>query len=67
MQNPVKSAGLMSELVTNVRVAWRLLRDPRMPKLTKFIIPGWRLPICCCPSTFCRTSCLGSANLTIWR
>lgn len=40
MQNPVKSAGILSELVGNVRLAWRLIRDPRLPKMTKFLIPG---------------------------
>lgn len=40
MQNTVKSVGLLSELVNNVRLAWRLFRDPRLPNLTKFVIPG---------------------------
>ncbi len=40
MQNPVKSAGLLSELVRNARVAWRLFRDPRVSKIAKIAIPG---------------------------
>ena len=40
MQNPVKSVGLMSELLNNVRVAWKLFHDPRVSKLTKFALPG---------------------------
>ncbi len=40
MPNPVKSAGLITELVRNVQVAWKLLRDPRVSKLTKLAIPG---------------------------
>jgi uncharacterized membrane protein YkvA (DUF1232 family) len=40
MTNPVKSAGLLSEIVSNARLAWKLFRDPRVSKATKYLIPG---------------------------
>ena len=40
MQNPARSAGLLSDLVRNARVAWKLFRDPRVSKVTKLAIPG---------------------------
>jgi len=44
MPNPAeyvgKKAGLIPELVRNARLTWRLFRDPRVPNMTKLIIPG---------------------------
>ena len=40
MANPAKSAGLLSEIVGNARLAYKLFRDPRVSKVTKFAIPG---------------------------
>jgi len=44
MGNPVGSAGakagLLTEVVRNARLAWRLFRDPRVSGATKLIIPG---------------------------
>lgn len=44
MQNPVGSAGaragLLTGIVRNARLAWRLFRDPRVPNMTKLVIPG---------------------------
>jgi uncharacterized membrane protein YkvA (DUF1232 family) len=40
MANTAKSAGLLSELVNNARLAWKLFRDPRVSKTTKYLIPG---------------------------
>lgn len=40
MQNQAKSVGLLSELLNNVRVAWKLLKDPRVSKIAKIVIPG---------------------------
>lgn len=40
MQNPVKSTGLISDFVRNIQLAWKLFRDPRVSKITKFAIPG---------------------------
>jgi uncharacterized membrane protein YkvA (DUF1232 family) len=40
MANPTKSAGVISDIVTNARLAWKLFRDPRVSKTTKYLIPG---------------------------
>ena len=40
MANPTKSVGLLSEIVTNARLAYKLFRDPRVSKMTKYAIPG---------------------------
>jgi uncharacterized membrane protein YkvA (DUF1232 family) len=40
MQNPVKSAGLIPDVIRNARLAWRLFRDPRVSNMTKLVIPG---------------------------
>ena len=44
MANPVKGAaektGVITGIVQNARLAWRLLRDGRMPTVTKLLIPG---------------------------
>ena len=32
--------GFLSELLRNVRLAWRLLKDPRVPLPVKLILPG---------------------------
>ncbi len=44
MENPVgsagKKAGLLTEVVRNARLAWRLFRDPRVSGASKLIIPG---------------------------
>ena len=32
--------GLLAEIVRSVRLAWRLLWDPRVPLATKLILPG---------------------------
>jgi uncharacterized membrane protein YkvA (DUF1232 family) len=40
MANPVKSAGLITGIVENARLGWRLFRDQRVPVLTKLLIPG---------------------------
>ncbi len=44
MGNPVGSAGakagLLTEVVRNARLAWRLFRDPRVSGAAKLIIPG---------------------------
>jgi uncharacterized membrane protein YkvA (DUF1232 family) len=44
MANPVGSAGdkagIITEVVRNARLAWRLFRDPRVSGATKLIIPG---------------------------
>ncbi len=40
MTNSAKSAGVLSEIVQNARLAWKLFRDPRVSKATKFLIPG---------------------------
>jgi uncharacterized membrane protein YkvA (DUF1232 family) len=33
-------AGLLADLLRNFRLAWRLIRDPRIGTWTKLIIPG---------------------------
>lgn len=33
-------AGVLTSLVANARLAWRLFRDARLPAATKLIIPG---------------------------
>lgn len=33
-------SGLIAYLIRNLRLAWKLLLDPRIPLLTKLIIPG---------------------------
>ncbi len=38
--NPTRSVGLLSEIVSNARLAWKLFRDPRVSKATKVLIPG---------------------------
>ncbi len=40
MANPKQSTGLLSEIISNGRLAWKLLRDPRVSKATKILIPG---------------------------
>ena len=44
MGNPVgsagKKAGLLTEMMRNAHLAWRLFRDPRVSGATKLIIPG---------------------------
>ncbi len=40
MANPVKSAGLITGIIENARLGWRLLRDQREPLWTKLLIPG---------------------------
>ncbi len=40
MANPVKSTGMLSDIVANARLAWKLFRDPRISKTTKYLIPG---------------------------
>jgi uncharacterized membrane protein YkvA (DUF1232 family) len=40
MANPAKSAGILSDIVGNARLAWKLFRDPRISKTTKYLIPG---------------------------
>lgn len=40
MSNSTRSAGLLSEVVSNARLAWKLFRDPRVAKATKILIPG---------------------------
>jgi uncharacterized membrane protein YkvA (DUF1232 family) len=40
MANPAKSAGLISEIMTNARLAYKLFRDTRVSKVTKLAIPG---------------------------
>jgi uncharacterized membrane protein YkvA (DUF1232 family) len=37
---PESRTGLIAYLVRNLRLAWHLLLDPRVPLLTKLIIPG---------------------------
>ncbi len=36
---PVQRAGLIAFVMRNIRLAWRLLRDPRVSGMTKLIIP----------------------------
>ena len=40
--SPVSSSnlGILGELFQNGRLAWRLLRDHRVPSLLKFVVPG---------------------------
>ena len=40
MANPAKSAGLITGIIENARLGWRLLRDQREPIWTKLLIPG---------------------------
>ena len=40
MTNPMRSAGMFTDLVRNARLAWKLFRDPRVPNMTKYLIPG---------------------------
>ena len=40
MANPVKSTGVITGIVQNARLAWRLIRDQREPVWTKLLIPG---------------------------
>jgi uncharacterized membrane protein YkvA (DUF1232 family) len=40
MANPVKSTGLLSEIIANARLAYKLFRDPRVSKVTKVAVPG---------------------------
>jgi uncharacterized membrane protein YkvA (DUF1232 family) len=40
MANPTKSTGMLSDIVGNARLAWKLFRDPRVSRATKFLIPG---------------------------
>ena len=39
-QSPRDRAGLLAEIVREVQLAWRLLRDPRVPAWTKLIPLG---------------------------
>jgi uncharacterized membrane protein YkvA (DUF1232 family) len=32
--------GILAEIVRNAQLVWRLLKDPRVPLLTKLILPG---------------------------
>lgn len=43
MANPSKSVGLLTEIVNNARLAYKLFRDPRVSRVTKFAIPGLAL------------------------
>jgi uncharacterized membrane protein YkvA (DUF1232 family) len=52
MQNQAKSGGLLSDLVTNARLAWKLFRDPRVPSLTKYLIPGLAIAYVLLPIDF---------------
>ncbi|MEJ5200342.1 MAG: DUF1232 domain-containing protein [Anaerolineae bacterium] len=41
--NPLQTherLGLLAEIVRNIQLAWRLLRDPRVPLSTKLVLPG---------------------------
>ncbi len=40
MKSPQAKVGLLGEILRNLRLVWRLLRDPRVPLLNKLIIPG---------------------------
>lgn len=40
MFNPVKRVGIITGLLRNARLALRLLRDSRVPVITKLLIPG---------------------------
>ena len=40
MASPTKSAGFLSEIGANARLAYKLFRDPRVSKVTKLAIPG---------------------------
>ncbi len=40
VKRSVQRVGIWTSLVGNVRLAWRLLRDPRVGMLTKLILPG---------------------------
>lgn len=33
-------ASLLAQIIRNIRLVWRLLRDPRVPSWTKMIIPA---------------------------
>jgi uncharacterized membrane protein YkvA (DUF1232 family) len=37
---PDSNLGILGELFQNGRLAWRLLRDQRVPSLLKFVVPG---------------------------
>ncbi len=37
---PNERLSLLAEIVRNVRLAWRLLWDPRVPLATKLVLPG---------------------------
>ncbi len=38
--NPPSRLGLVGQIIRSVRLAWRLLRDPRVPLLNKLVLPG---------------------------
>ena len=40
LRDPDKSMSLLSELIKRVKLVWLLLKDARVPNLTKLILPG---------------------------
>ncbi len=40
MKSPRGKVGLLGEILRSLRLVWRLLRDPRVPLLSKLVIPA---------------------------